>query len=306
MSDDSRKIGIVGMGKVGITAAYALLLRHVADEIVLISRSIDKIEGEKLDLEHGLPFLEPTKITVSDDYAALQGADIVVITAGAAQEPGQSRLDLVEENKKIITEIGHEIAPYVQNSVVVVVSNPVDILTYHLAKILGLPKGRVLGTGTMLDTARFRFHLGELLNVNPRSIHTYVLGEHGDSSFPTLDGSTVGGQPLEQFPNYSTERAHEAFIQTREAAKKIIQAKGATYYAIGVVIAQLARAIFQNQRSVLPVSTPIENYYGQSDLAVSVPCIVGKNGVEQILNVQLSQAEQELFANSCQLIKKLL
>lgn len=306
MSENSRKIAIVGLGKVGITAAYALILRHVADEIVLVSRSLDKIEGEKLDLEHGLPFLEPTRITVSDDYAALQGADIVVITAGAAQEPGQSRLDLVGENKKIITEIGRDIAPYVQNSVVIVVSNPVDVLTYQLAKILNLPKGRVLGTGTMLDTARFRFHLSEILNVNPRSIHTYVLGEHGDSSFPTLDSSTVGGQPLDRFPNYSPERAHDAFVQTREAAKKIIQAKGATYYAIGVVIAQLTRAILQNQRSVLPISIPIENYYGQSDLAVSVPCIVGKNGVEQILNVQLSSIEQQYFADSCQMIKNFL
>ncbi len=306
MSTDTRKIGIVGLGKVGITAAYALILRHVADEIVLVSRSIDKIEGEKLDLEHGLPFLEPSKITVSDDYAALQGADIVVITAGAAQKPGQSRLDLIGENKQIMAQIGQDIAPYVQNSVVIVVSNPVDVLTYQLAKILNLPKGRVLGTGTMLDTARFRFHLGEMLDVNPRSIHTYVLGEHGDSSFPTLDSSTVGGQPLDHFPNYSLQKAQEAFLQTREAAKKIIEAKGATYYAIGVVIAQLTRAILQNQRSVLPISTPVTNYYGQSDLAISVPCIVGRNGVEQVLHIQLSQAEQAAFVGSCQIIKRLI
>jgi len=306
MHCDTRKIGIVGLGKVGITTAYALLLRHVTDELVLISRSIDKIEGEKLDLEHGLPFLEPTKITGSDNYADLQDADVIIVTAGVAQKPGQSRLDLVAENKKAIEEIGKNLAPYVQNSVVVVVSNPVDVLTYQLANILNLPKGQVLGTGTMLDTARFRFHLGKLLDVHPRSIHAYILGEHGDSSFPALASASVGGQPLAHFPNYSEEQAQRAFLQTREAAAKIIQAKGATYYAIGVVISQLVQTILQDQRSVLPLSVPIEDYYGQSHLAVSVPCIVGRSGVEQILKIQLSDSEQKLFIQSCEVIKQFI
>lgn len=304
MQCDSRKVGIVGLGKVGITAAYALLLNHAVDELVLISRSMDKVEGEKLDLEHGLPFLENARISASDSYEALQGCDVVVITAGVAQKPGQSRLDLVEENKKIISELAEEIAPHVKNSVVVVVSNPVDILTYQLAKLLKLPKGRVLGTGTMLDTARFRFHLGELLEVHPRSIHAYVLGEHGDSSFPALSGSTVGGQPLDDFPNYSEAQAIEAYQKTREAAAQIIKAKGATYYAIGVVISKLVKTILQDQRSVLPVSTPIENYYGQSDLAISVPCIVGRAGVEQILKIKFSDSEKEKFIKSCEIIKQ--
>lgn len=304
MQGATRKVGIVGMGKVGITAAYALLLRHTADELVLVSRSVDKVEGEKLDLEHGLSFLEPTKITASDDFSTLQNADVVVITAGAAQKPGQSRLDLVEENKRIMAELAPQIAPYVQNSVVVVVSNPVDVLTYQLAQLLNLPKGRVIGSGTMLDTARFRFHLSEVLKINPRSIHAYILGEHGDSSFPTLASATVGGQPLEHFPGYSMEQALQAFQQTRTAAAQIIQAKGATYYAIGVVISQLVKAILQNQQSVLPVSVPVENYYGQSGLSVSVPCIVGRNGAEQVLKVELSAAEQALFAASCNVIKQ--
>jgi L-lactate dehydrogenase len=306
MQRDARKVGIVGLGKVGITAAYALLLRHTVDELVLISRSLDKVEGEKLDLEHGLAFLGNTKITASDQYSALQDADVIIVTAGVAQKPDQSRLELVDENKKIISEFATDIAPYVQNSVVVVVSNPVDVLTYHLASLLNLPKGRVLGTGTMLDTARFRFHMGELLKVHPRSIHTYVLGEHGDSSFPTLSSSTVGGQPLNYFPNYSEEKANTAFIQTREAAAQIIKAKGATYYAIGVVISQLVQTILEDQKSVLPVSVPIENYHGQSNLAISVPCIIGRSGAEQVLNIQLSESEKERFIKSCQIIKQLL
>lgn len=306
MQNNSRKVGIVGMGKVGITAAYALLLRHVADEIVLVSRSLDKAEGEQLDLEHGLLFLEPTKISVSDDYAALQDAAVVVITAGAAQKPGQSRLDLHAENQAIFRQLATELKPYVQNSVVVVVSNPVDVLTYQLAELLDLPAGRVLGTGTMLDTARFRFHLGKLLNVHPRSIHSYVLGEHGESAFPTLSSSTVGGQPLTQFPAYSAEKAMQAFLDTRQAAAKIIEAKGATYYAIGVVLTSLVRKILRNQRSVLPVSVPISNYYGQSDLAISVPCIIGRAGVEQVLKVQLSAEEEAAFVHSCEIVKELL
>jgi L-lactate dehydrogenase len=306
MKLDSRKVGIVGLGKVGITAAYALLLKHGADKIVLVSRSIDKVEGEKLDLEHGLPFLEPVAITATDDYSQLQDADVVVVTAGAAQQPGQSRLDLVSENKKIMEEIAQNIQPYVQNSVVVAVSNPVDVLTYQLAGLLGLPQGRVIGTGTMLDTARFRFHLGELLHVHPRSIHAYILGEHGDSSFPVLASATVGGQPLTEFPSYSQEQAQQAFIQTRQAAAQIIKAKGATYYAIGVVIAQLIQTILQDQRSVLPISVPVTNYYGQSNVVVSVPCIVGRKGVEQMLSIQFSESERQQFIHSCEVIKQFI
>jgi L-lactate dehydrogenase len=306
MQCDLRKVGIVGMGKVGITAAYALLLRHSADEIVLVSREQDKVEGEKLDLEHGLPFLEPVQITATTDFSALANADVVVVTAGVAQKPGQSRLDLVDENKKIIDELAAQLKPHVQNSVVVVVSNPVDILTYRLAQQLGLPQGRVLGTGTMLDTARFRFHLGEMLHVHPRSIHAYILGEHGESAFPALSSATVGGQKLDQFPHYSREQAQQAFVETRDAAAKIIQAKGATYYAIGVVITKVVQTILRDQHSVLPASIPVDNYYGQSGISISVPCIIGRNGVEQQLMIELSDEEQAKFATSCETLRKYL
>ncbi len=306
MNTDSHKVSIVGLGKVGITAAYALLLRHRVDELVLVSRSIEKSEGEKLDLEHGLPFLESTKIVATEDYALLEGSDVVIVTAGVAQKPGQSRLDLVEENKKIIDELAPQIAPFVKESVMVVVSNPVDVLTYRLAKLLNLPQGRVIGSGTMLDTARFRFHLSEFLKVNPRSIHAYVLGEHGDSSFPAIASASVGGQLLENFPEFSTQLALDAYTKTREAAGKIIQAKGATYYAIGVVISQLAKAILQDQKSVLPVSVPISDYYGESDISISVPCIVGRNGAEKILKIELSQKEAEQFKASCATIRQFI
>ncbi|MEP7166729.1 MAG: L-lactate dehydrogenase [Candidatus Woesebacteria bacterium] len=306
MNVSTKKVAIIGLGKVGITAAYAMLLRNTADEIILVSRSAQKAEGEQLDLEHGLTFLENTHITSTDDFSKIEGANVIVITAGEAQKPGQTRLDLIGSNKKIIEELAESIRPYVQNSVVVLVSNPVDILTYHLSKLLGLPAGRVFGTGTMLDTARFRFHLGEFLHIHPRSIHAYILGEHGESSFPVLAHSSVGGQPLQDFPEFSEEKALDAYAKTKDAAAKIILAKGATYYAIGVVITQIVKMILRDQKSVLPVSVPIENYYGESNVSISIPCIIGKNGAEQILQIKLSAREQEQFKKSCSIIRQYL
>ncbi len=303
MQKDTKKIGIIGLGKVGMTTAYALLLKGIGGQLVLLSSSTEKLEGEKLDLEHGLPFLENQNIVTTTDYSQLQGADVIIVTAGEKQAPGQSRLELVEENRQMIRDIGIKLAPYASESVVVVVSNPVDVLTYELALTLNLPTGRVLGTGTMLDTARFRFHLSEILHINPRSIHTYVMGEHGDSSFPVLANATVGGQLLRYFPNYSEEKIALAFAQTKEAAARIIQSKGATYYAIGVVITKLVQTILQDKRSVLPVSVPITDYYGQSGLAISVPCVVGRGGVKQVLKIELSEEEREAFVRSCEVVK---
>lgn len=303
MKSHSRKVAIIGIGKVGITTAYAMLLRGTVDELILVSRTLEKAVGEKLDLEHGLPFLEKIKITATTNYSALEDADVVIITAGAPQKPGQTRLELIQENKLVIEELAKNMKPYVRNSVVIVVSNPVDILTFQLAKLLDLPYGRVLGTGTMLDTARFRFILSEMLDVNPRSIHTYILGEHGDSSFPVLEHATVGGQKLELFPNYTLEKAYQAFIQTKEAAAKIIESKGATYYAIGVVVSQLVHTILQDMHSVLPISTQISEYYGQSGVSISVPCIIGRNGVERVLTVELSEKEKKQFVQSCEVLR---
>lgn len=304
MHHSTHKIGIIGLGKVGMTAAYALLLKNVGDQLVLVANSSDKLEGEKLDLEHGLPFLDHKSIVATNDYAQLQGADVIIVTAGEKQAPGQTRLDLLAANRRMIQEIGHQLAPYARDSVVVVVSNPVDVLTYELAQLLHLPTGRVLGTGTMLDTARFRFHLSEILHINPRSIHAYVIGEHGDSALPVLASATVGGQALSRFPQYDPVQAAAAFAKTRDAAGKIIKSKGATYYAIGVVITKLVQTILQNKRSVLPVSVPIRNYYDQSELAISVPCIVGKGGAEQVLEIALSAAEREAFVRSCEIVKQ--
>lgn len=304
MHSDLRSVGIVGLGNVGVTAGYALLLERMVDKLVLVSRSVEKALGEKLDLEHGLPFLEPVEIVATDDYAALAGCDVVIVTAGAAQAPGETRLQLAEKNVAIVKEVIPKIVQHAPDSVIVMVSNPVDVLTYHATKIAGLPAGRILGSGTMLDTARYRFHLGEKLQIQPRSIHAYILGEHGDSSFPMIESAMIGGQTLSTFPGFSKELAMEAYEQTRQAAYQIIKAKGATYYAIGVVIMELVKTILLDKQAVLPVSTLLDNFYGESDVAVSVPCLVDRSGVKQVLQVQLSESEQAQFKHSCQVVRE--
>ena len=301
---DMHKVSIIGCGNVGMTSAYALLMKGVVNELVLIGRDKNKIIGEQLDLEHGSPFLHTTSITASDDYADLKNSDIVIFTAGASQKPGDTRLDLVEKNLAILEEIVPKIVKYAPDCILLIVSNPVDILTYRAYQLTGWPKGRVFGSGTTLDTARFRFHLSEFLNVNPRSIHAYVLGEHGDSSFPALFSANVGGQPIATLKNYSLDRATKAYEKVKTAAYKIIASKGATYYAIGVVVAHLVETIFANARKVLPLSIPLHGFYGIHGVALSVPCILGRDGVSATMEIKLSASEREKLYKSAEILKK--
>lgn len=286
-----------------MTTAYALLLEGIPTDLVLIGREKKKVEGEKLDLEHGLPFLKEVDITASDDYAALRGCDVVIFAAGAAQEPGETRLDLAQKNLKIVDEIVPLIVENAPHAVLIMVTNPVDILTYRAVQIADAPQGQIFGSGTMLDTARFRFHLSEFLRVNPRSIHTYILGEHGDSSFPVLSSATVGGQKLMDFPEFSEEQALEAFQKTRDAAAKIIEGKGATFYAIGTVICNLVKAIQNDAKSVLPVSHPLHGEFGLNHVSLSLPCIVGRHGVERVLKVELNRSELLALHRSAEVLR---
>lgn len=306
MLGSSAKIAIVGLGNVGATAAYALTIAGVAEEIVLLARSKDKAYGEQLDLEHGLPFLDTATIKATDSYEDLSLCDVVVVTAGAAQSPGESRLDLAKKNIAIIEDVIPKIVANAPDSTILIVSNPVDVLTAHAAKIAGLPHGRVIGSGTTLDSARFRVHLAEFLHVNPRSIHAYILGEHGDSSFPVLSSASIGGQALLTHPNFSAEKAEAAFQSAKSAAYKIINAKGATFYAIGVVIMQIVKTILRDSKTVMPISVPLTQYYGVSDVCLSVPCIVGTHGVEQVLKVALDSGEQQRLLQSAEAVKPYL
>lgn len=299
-------IAIVGCGRVGMTAAYSIVTSGVASELILHGRDKKKVEGEKLDLEHALPFLPPVEIQATDDYADLASSDLVIFTAGAAQEPGETRLDLAAKNTKLVQDIIPRIVATAPRAIILMVTNPVDVLTYQAAKIAELPFGRVFGSGTLLDTARFRFHLSEFLDVNSRSIHTYVLGEHGDSSFPALHSASIGGQSLSSFPSFSLDKAQDAYQMARDAAYRVIAGKGATYYAIGTVITHIAQVIQRDARSVLPLSVPLHDYYGVSDVALSVPCILGRRGVEQVLMIDLSRDEQAQLANSAAAVRQVM
>jgi L-lactate dehydrogenase len=300
------KIAIIGTGNVGMTSAFSLITQGIATELVLVSRDKTKAESEKLDLEHALPFLAPCDIVATDNYADLRGADLVVFTAGAAQEPGESRLDLAKKNIGIIETLVPQIVANAPDAILLMVTNPVDVLTFRAAKLSGWPPGRVFGSGTMLDTARFRYHLSQVFDVDPRSVHAYILGEHGESSFPVLQNASIGGQPLRRFPQFSEQKVKSAYDLTRTAAARIIEGKGATYYAIATVVAQLADVIRRDQRSVLPVSIPLENYYGVSGVSLSVPGIIGRQGVAQVLETALSPDEQVALAKSAEIVRKFL
>ncbi len=301
---ESNKVSIIGCGKVGMTAAYSLLHRGVVNELVLLGRCIDEIIGEELDLEHGMSFLPFAQIKATSDYADIAGSDIVVITAGAAQKPGETRLDLATKNCAIIEGIIPEVLKYAPDAVILIVSNPVDVLTYRAYQVAGLPKGRIFGSGTTLDTARFRFHLSEFLHINPSSIHAYILGEHGDTSFPAISSATVGGQPLRLMPKFSEEQALHAFEKAQQAAYKIIASKGATFYGIGTVVSEIISKILRDSRTVLPVSVPLHQYYDHSGVALSVPCIIGREGVVETLEIKLDWEEKQKLAKSAAVLKQ--
>lgn len=306
MKFDTNKVAIIGCGHVGMTAAYSILHSGLVNDLVLYGRTKSEIVGEELDLEHGMSFLPYSRVKATDSYEDIAGSDIVIVTAGVSQKPSETRLDLADKNVAIMGEIIPQVVKYAPDSIIVIVSNPVDVLTYKAYLMAGLPKGRIFGTGTTLDTARFRYHLSEFLHINPQSIHAYILGEHGNSSFPALSSATVGGQSVMTLSGFSEDRAYKAYEKTKEAAYKIIEAKGSTYYGIGSVISHIVKRIFQDARSVLPLSIPLHNYQGLSGTALSVPCIIGRNGVETLLDIKLSWEEKKKLEKSAAIIKEYL
>jgi len=295
---DNNKVAIIGCGRVGMSTAFSLLHDNLVNELVLLARHKEQIIGEQLDLEHGLSFLNPTKILATDSYQDIRGSDVVIITAGGAQKPGDTRLDLAKNNLAVIEQIIPMVVRHAPGAVVIIVSNPVDVLTYRAYQLAGWPKGRIFGSGTTLDTARFRYHLSKFIKVNPNSIHAYILGEHGDSSFPVISNATVGGQALNEFPDFSQEKAQEAYQKAKNAAYKIIESKGATYYGIAAVVHHLVKAVLTNSREVLPVSIPLHQYFDHSGVSLSVPCVIGRGGVGEILKPKLNWEEKQALAKS--------
>ncbi|HPD46531.1 MAG TPA: L-lactate dehydrogenase [Anaerohalosphaeraceae bacterium] len=306
----SRKVVVIGAGAVGATYCYVLMQTGLANEIVLIDVDQQKAEGEVMDLCHGLAFVPPVLIRTGA-YPDCADANLIVLTAGAKQRPGQSRLDLVRKNTEIVSGICDEIAEYCHESVLIVVTNPVDILTYVAIRKLGWRRGRVMGSGTVLDTSRFRYMLSELCGLDPRSIHAYVFGEHGDTEFAAWSMAHIGGVRVRDYCMACGRCEHDVEHRkieeaVRSSAYHIIDYKGATYWAIGLALRRISEAILRNENSVLTVSTLLTGEYGIRDICLSVPCVVGTEGISSILQAPLSEKEQEALVASAETLKETL
>jgi L-lactate dehydrogenase len=309
-TSSSRKVSLVGTGLVGSSFAYALMIRGIASELVLIDANAEKAAGEMMDFNHGLSFTRPMKITTGG-FADCAGSHIVVIAAGASQKPGESRLDLLARNASIFRQIVPEVVRHNPDGILLIATNPVDILTYVSVGVSGLPPGRVIGSGTILDTSRFRFLLGQYYGVDARSVHAYIIGEHGDSEIPVWSSASIGGVRLQEFAplknrEYVQSDMDALFAQVRDAAYEIIRRKGSTYYAIGLGLLSIVAAILGDYRRVVSVSTLMSRQYGVSDMCLSLPCVVGAHGVEEILTLNLDPAEESGFRASAAKLKSTL
>ncbi len=301
------RVAVIGLGNVGATFAYALLLSGLAAEIVLIDVNRAKAEGEAMDLSHSQPFTHPTHIWAGE-YSDCAGAAVTVITAGAAQKPGESRLDLAKRNFEVFRQVIPEITRCNPQGIVVIATNPVDVLTYVSLKLSGLPPNRVIGSGTILDTARFRHLIGEHFRVDPRSVHAHIVGEHGDSEVPVWSLANVAGMRLAEFSAatgipWRQSDMDEIFRNTRDAAYQIIQRKRHTYYAVAAGLIRIMEAILRDQNTVLSVSSLVQDYFGLGDVCFSLPSVVNRRGIERVLPLQLDERELAALRHSAEVIK---
>ena len=302
-----RKIVLVGAGFVGMSFAYSLLNQGGVDELVLIDVNKDKTIGEEMDLSHGLPYA-PHKMDIkAGDYDECKDANIVVITAGLSQKPGQSRLELAVANAKIMKEITQNVMNNGFKGIFIVASNPVDLMTYVVAEVSGMPKSRVIGSGTVLDTARLRYLIAEYLQVSSKNVHAYILGEHGDSSLVQWEHCYVGCKKMIEIMkdnNHPMEDLKKIHDEVWKAAYEIIEKKKATYYGIGMALNRLVKAIINDENAILTVSTYQNNEYGQEGMYIGVPAILNKDGVKEILELKLNDEEQQKFNHSCEIMKE--
>ncbi|MDR1433623.1 MAG: L-lactate dehydrogenase [Endomicrobium sp.] len=306
----SPKVCIVGCGNVGMRYAYSMMIGGVAREMVLVDYNKNKAEGEAMDLTHGAPFVSPIKI-YAGDYKDSANSDLVVITAGRGQKQGETRIDLIKGNAEIFKTIIPEIVKYSPKAIILVATNPVDILSYITYKISGKPSREIIGSGTVLDTARFRYLISKELNVDSRNIHASIFGEHGDSEFPMWSKAVVGDIFFrDYFETQNKEKGEqklkEIFEDVRDSAYEIIEKKGETSYGIGLSLTKISKAILKDQNSVLPVSSLLEDYYGINDVYLSVPAIVHKNGIRQVMKIDFDKEELKALQNSAAKIKEVI
>ncbi|MDP2692564.1 MAG: L-lactate dehydrogenase [bacterium] len=298
-------ISIIGAGNVGSAIAYALTIKNVASEINIIDVDEEKQEGEVMDISDGIAYVE-TGVVKNGTFHNARNSDVIVVTAGAKQKSGETRLDLAKQNKIIMKSIFKSIGKLKSTAIVIIVSNPVDVLTHYVQKITNLPKNQVLGSGTTLDTSRLRTMLSHKFNVSAQNIHGYVLGEHGNSSFVAWSTVSIGGIPINKMKGFNKQFADQIEIEVREQAYEIIEKKGSTYYGIGLSVANIVKAILFDQKLILPVSALLTNWNGISNVCVGSLAIVGRQGVEGLWPVELNSREKKMLKKSTDLVKSFL
>lgn len=305
-----KKITVIGAGFVGSTTAYTLMISGLVSEIVLIDINQEKAEGEVMDMNHGMPFVRPVNL-YKGDYKDCAASDIVIITAGANQKEGETRIDLVKKNTQVFKSIVSEVIKYNNDCILLVVTNPVDILTYVTYKLSGFPKNKVIGSGTVLDSARFRYLIGKHVGVDTRNVHAYIVGEHGDTEVAAWSLANIAGIPMDSFciechkckNKISRQKIYES---VKNSAYEIISKKGATYYAVALAVRRIVEAIVRDENSILTVSSLLEGDYGLSDVCLSIPTIVNRNGTDKILNIPLSEEETILLKKSGDTLKEII
>lgn len=310
MNVKGNKISIIGAGFVGSTTAYALMMSGLASEIVIVDINKEKAEGEALDLSHGESFVKPVDI-ISGDYSDTKDSDIVIITAGISIKQGQTRLDIIQKNLGIFKVMIPEIVRYNPHAVLLVVSNPVDVLSYITYKLSGFPKERVIGSGTVLDTSRLRFGLSRHFDVDIRNIHTYIMGEHGDSEFAAWSLTSIAGMDIEEYCRNSGTACDNSIkenllLEVKNAGYEIVQKKGATNYAVALAVRRITEAILRNENSILTVSNLLTGQYGLNDIYMGIPAIVGSQGVKRALEVPLNDSENSKMLSSYKALNEVI
>lgn len=304
------KVVVVGSGMVGATFSYALLWSGLTPEIVLIDINRPRAEGEAMDLSHAMPFHRPLNIRAGD-YPDCAGATIVAITAGAAQRPGESRTELAQRNAQVFAQIIPQIVRHAPDTILLIATNPVDSLTYFAWRLSGFPARRVIGAGTILDTARFRYILGNRFDVDPRSVHAYIVGEHGDSEVPLWSSANIAGMSIEEFCTVTgytclEEEREQIFVQVRDAAYQIIDLKGATYYAIASGMERIVESILRDQNTIVTVSGLVQGCHGIDDVCLSLPMVINRQGISRILCVPMNDDEERRFRASARAVRSVI
>ena len=305
-----QKCAVIGCGAVGSTIAFQLVNGGLFNEIVLLDVNKKKAEGEAMDISHGIPFVQPVDI-YAGDYSDLKDAYLVIVTAGANQAPGETRIDLIHKNARIFESIIPQITKYNKECILLIVANPVDVLTSLALKLSGFPPERVIGSGTVLDTARFKYKLGEQMGIDTRNVHAFIIGEHGDSELAVWSSANVSGIPLDEYCAKGgnckgIEDREKIYEEVKNSAYEIIERKGATYYAIGVAVERIAQALVRDEHSVLTVSSLMTGQYGIEGVCLGMPVVIGENGVEKMIELPLNEEEERKLKESAETLARVL